>query len=133
MRSFLQGVTDSPSRSRLIPVKNLNQVALTGTLTRDPKLVELPSGHVICAMQIASNRTSRNDVTGAWEEWADFFTVKTFGFQARTCHEYLGKGKAVAISGRLSSRRTHSTDPEQDWATEVIAENVQFLSPRLQR
>ncbi|MGO9762080.1 MAG: single-stranded DNA-binding protein [Solirubrobacteraceae bacterium] len=107
---------------------NLNQVAVTGNLTRDPVLVELPSGHVICEMQLASHRRSRNDVTGAWEEWADFFTVKAFGFQARTTHQHLCRGQGVAISGRLSSRRTHSVDPQHQWAVEIIAEAVQFLA-----
>jgi single-strand DNA-binding protein len=107
---------------------HLNQVAITGNLTRDPELVTLPSGHVLCEMQIATNRRSRNDVTGAWEEWPDFFTVKAFGFQARTTHEHLCKGQGVAISGRLSSRRTHSTDPQHKWATEIVADTVQFLS-----
>jgi single-strand DNA-binding protein len=112
---------------------NLNQVAVTGNLSRDPVLVELPSGRVICEMQIASHRRSRNDLTGAWEEWADFFTVKAFGFQARTTHEHLCKGQGVAVSGRLSSRRTHDSDPQHYWATEIIAEAVQFLSPAPRR
>jgi single-strand DNA-binding protein len=107
---------------------NLNQVAITGCLVRDPKLVELPSGHIICEMLIASNHKSRNDITGVWEEWADYFTVKAFGFQARTCHEHLCKGQAVAVSGRLSSRRTHSPDPQQEYATEIMANIVEFLS-----
>jgi single-stranded DNA-binding protein len=80
-------------------------------------------------MEVATNYRSRNNVTGAWEEWADSFTVKAFGFQARTSHEYLSKGQGVAISGRLSSRRTQSTDPQHQWATEIVADTVQFLSP----
>jgi single-strand DNA-binding protein len=107
---------------------NLNQVAITGNLTRDPVLVELPSGHVFCEMQVASHRRSRNEITGAFEEWADFFTVKAFGFQARTTHEHLRRGQGVAIAGRLSSRRTHSADPQHYWATEIIADAVQFLA-----
>lgn len=107
---------------------NLNQVAITGCLSRDPVLVEMPSGHTVCEMQIASHRRSRDELTGEWQEWADFFTVKAFGFQARTTHERLCKGQGVAISGRLSSRRTHSADPQHYWATEIIAEAVQFLS-----
>jgi len=108
---------------------HLNQVAITGHLTRDPELVTLPSGHILCLMQIATNRRSRNDVTGAWEEWPDYFTVKAFGFQARTAHEHLCKGQGVAIAGRLSSRRMHSTLLKEEMATEIIADTVQFLSP----
>ena len=107
---------------------NLNQVAITGNLTRDPALVTLPSGHVFCEMQLASHRRSCNDVTGAWEEWADYFTVKAFGFQARTTHQHLRKGQGVAISGRLSSRRVPETDGRPSHAVEIIAEAVQFLT-----
>lgn len=107
---------------------NLNQVAITGNLTRDPELVELPSGHVVCEMQLASHHSSRNDVTGEWEEWPSYFTVKAFGFFARTAHERLCKGQGVAVAGRLSSRRTDCTDPRYQYATEIMANTVQFLS-----
>jgi single-strand DNA-binding protein len=107
---------------------NLNQVAITGNLTRDPALVTLPSGHVLCEMQLASHRRSRDEVTGAWQEWPDYFTVKAFGFQARTTHQHLRKGQGVAISGRLSSRRVPETDGRPSHTVEIIAEAVQFLS-----
>ena len=79
---------------------NLNQVAITGNLTRDPKLQKLPSGHTICEMQLASHRRSQDELTGEWHEWPDYFTVKAFGHQARTTHQHLRKGHGVAISGR---------------------------------
>ncbi len=107
---------------------NINQVAITGCLTRDPELVTLPSGHVFCEMQVASNHRSRNDVTGVWEEWPDYFTVKAFGHQARTSHEHLCKGQGVAISGRLSSRRVLDADGAPQHVTEIMAGAVQFLS-----
>jgi single-strand DNA-binding protein len=107
---------------------NLNQVAITGNLTRDPTLVTLPSGHVICELRLASHHRKRDEVSGAWQEWADYFTVKAFGFQARTSHKGLSKGSGVAISGRLSSRRVTDPDGAPRHVAEIIAEAVQFLA-----
>jgi single stranded DNA-binding protein len=112
---------------------NLNQVAVTGNLTRDPALVTLASGHVICEMQLAVHRRSQDQITGVWQEWADYFTVKAFGFQARTAHRHLRRGHGVGISGRLSSRRLPDGGEEPHHAVEIIAEAVQFLSPPLRR
>lgn len=106
---------------------NLNQVAITGNLTRDPMLVELPSGHVLCEMQLASHRRSRDEITGAWTEWPDYFTVKAFGFQARTSHQHLRKGQGVGIQGCLSSRRVPGPDGAPQHIAEIIAGAVQFL------
>lgn len=47
---------------------NLNQVAMTGNLTRDPVLLELPSGHILCEMSLACHRRSRDEITGEWRE-----------------------------------------------------------------
>lgn len=107
---------------------NLNQLAITGNLTRDPQLLELPSGHVLCEMQIACHRRSQDELTGEWQEWPDYFTVKAFGFQARTSHQHLRKGHGVAISGRLSSRRATGPDGTPQHIAEIIAEAVQFLA-----
>lgn len=107
---------------------NLNQIAITGNLTRDPVLVELPSGQVLCEMQLATHYRSRDELTGEWQEWPDYFTVKAFGFQARTSHEHLCKGQGVAISGRLSSRRVPGPDRMPQHVAEIIAEAIQFLS-----
>ena len=107
---------------------NLNQVAITGNLTREPSLVTLASGHVLCEFQLASHHRSRDEVSGAWQEWADYFTVKAFGFQARTSHRGLSKGSGVAVSGRLSSRRVTGPDGAPRHVAEIIAEAVQFLA-----
>jgi single-strand DNA-binding protein len=107
---------------------NLNLVALTGNLTRDPVLVELPSGHIRCELQLASHHRSRDALTGEWREWPDYFTVKAFGFQARTVHRHLRKGHGVAISGRLCTRRVPGADGAPLHLVEIVAEVVQFLS-----
>lgn len=111
---------------------NLNQVALTGNLTRDPTLITLPSGHVLCEMQLACHHRSRDELTGVWSEWPDYFTIKAFGHRARTTHRHLRRGHGVGVTGRLSSRRVRADGDGDGWQVrhevEVIAEAVQFLA-----
>jgi single-strand DNA-binding protein len=107
---------------------NLNQVAITGNLTHEPMLITLPSGHVICELQLASHHREQDEITGEWQEWADYFPVKAFGFQARTAHRGLGKGSSVAISGRLSSRRVSDSDSSSRREVEIVAQAIQFLA-----
>lgn len=107
---------------------NLNQVALTGNLTHDPRLVALPSGHVYCELRLACHHRSRDEVTGVWRQWPDYYTVKAFGHEARTTHRHLRRGHGIGLTGRLSSRRVCEEGRPARHEVEVIAERVQFLA-----
>ncbi len=107
---------------------NLNQVAITGKLTHKPSLVTLPSGHLLCELQLASHHSERDEITGEWREWADCFTVRASGFQARTAHRALSKGSSVAVAGRLSARRVSAGDGSSRREVEIVAQTIQFLA-----
>jgi single-strand DNA-binding protein len=111
-----------------MPLNNLNHVTTTGYLTEDPMLRSLPSGHQICEMRIASNRSWKNKITGRWEQWTDFFPVRVFGSFAPIAHRNLRKGSGVAIDGRLSSGPSLYGDPEHRSEIVVLVENLQFMS-----
>jgi single-strand DNA-binding protein len=110
---------------------NINRVILTGNLTRDPEVRNNPStGVSICNLGIAVNGRRKNNETGNWEEKANFFRVTVFGRQADSCAQYLKKGRAVAIDGRLDWRQWENNDGQKREAIDIIAENVQFLGGR---
>jgi single-strand DNA-binding protein len=108
---------------------NLNHVTLSGNLTRDPELQVLPSGHVVCELHVASHYRARDGQSGAWREHTDFIPVRAFAHQARTAHEHLRRGSAVAIVGRVCSRKLDGNDASS-WRVEVVAQCVQFVGPR---
>jgi single-stranded DNA-binding protein len=62
-------------------------------------------------------------------EHTDFIPVRAFAHQARTAHEYMRRGSAVAIVGRISSRKLDGNDASS-WRVEVVAQCVQFVGPR---
>ena len=105
---------------------NLNHVTLSGNLTRDPVLEVLASGHVVCELHVASHYRARDDQSGQWREHTDFVPVRAFAYQARTACDHLRKGSAVALAGRICSRKLSGQDGQRRWVCEVIAQTVQF-------
>lgn len=99
---------------------NVNTVALTGNLTRDPE--SFSKG---CNLGLAVNeRVKEND---EWTDRPSFFDITVFGKQADACVEYLGKGSPVAVQGRLSQDRWQNDAGENRSKVKVIANVVQFL------
>jgi single-strand DNA-binding protein len=109
---------------------NINRVVLTGNLTRDPELRSNPStGLAICKLGIAVNGRRKNNESGNWEEKANFFRVTVFGRQAESCGQYLKKGRAVAIDGRLEWSQ-YEREGQTRESIDIIADSVQFLGGR---
>ena len=104
---------------------------LYGNLTKDPELKSLPSGIQVCNFSIATNRTWK-DKDGNKQESADFHNIVIFGRQAETVHQYMRKGSAMFIEGRLQTRSYDAKDGTKRYVTEVVAERTQF-GPRPQR
>jgi single-strand DNA-binding protein len=106
---------------------NLNTVAITGNLTRDPELRSLPSGTAVCRMRVAYNRRERNGSTGNWDSRANYINVDVFGGRAETCAKFLSKGSGVGVTGQLRWREWEASDGSKREETAINADNVQFL------
>lgn len=104
----------------------MNKVILIGNLTKDPEGGETTSGILYSRLSIAVNRPF-TDENG--ERQADFFNVTVWRAQAQNCLKYLFKGKKVCIVGRLQNRTYEDKDGNKRMATDIIAEEVEFLSP----
>lgn len=104
----------------------LNRVVLIGRLTKDPELKYTPSGVAVCSFTLAVDRTFKNS---QGEREADFIPIVVYRQLAELCANYLAKGKLAAVDGRLQIR-SYEKDGQRHWVTEVIAENVRFLSPK---
>jgi single stranded DNA-binding protein len=80
--------------------QDVNVVVITGNLTRDPELRTTQGGTSVCELRVAVN-SRRKNTSGEWIDKPNFFNVTTFGSQAENHAEYLGKGRPVAVEGRL--------------------------------
>lgn len=102
----------------------LNRVILIGRLTADPELRYTPNGVGVCTFTLAVNRSFSNQ---AGERAADFIDIVTWRQLAETCANYLGKGRLVAIEGRIQVRSYETQDGQKRKAVEVVADSVKFL------
>lgn len=103
----------------------MNRVDLVGRLTRDPELRHTSSGRGVCQINLAINRTFTNQ---SGEREADFINVVVWDKQAENVSKYLTKGRLVSVEGRLQTRNYDDKDGKKVYVTEVVANNVQFLS-----
>ena len=103
---------------------NINKAMIYGNLTRDPELRALPSGGSVCSFSIATNRVYKK-TDGSRAEEVSYHNVVVFGRQAETCHQYLKKGSAAYVEGRLQTR-SWDKDGQKQYRTEIVADTVQF-------
>jgi single-strand DNA-binding protein len=101
----------------------LNRVVLIGRLTHDPELKFIPSGTAVAHFSIAVDRNFTNK---DGEREADFVRIVAWRKLAETCANYLGKGRLVAVEGRLQIRN-YEQDGQKRTIAEVVADSVQFL------
>ena len=99
---------------------NINRVILTGRLTRDVEVNDSGVGKIRLAVDGYAK-------AGA-ERPTYFFDVTLFGKTAETCARYIGKGSQIAVDGSLRYREWEK-DGQRRNATEIVADNVQFLDP----
>jgi len=106
---------------------NFNKVLLMGNLTKDPELRYTPQGVAVVNLRLAVNRRFRDRNQEVKDEVC-FVNCVVWDKQAESCNQYLHKGSAVFIEGRLQSRSWEDNAGQKRNVIEVRAERVQFLS-----
>ncbi len=103
----------------------MNRATIIGNLTKDPELKTTASGISVCSFTVAVRRpfTKEKDET-------DFIPVVTWRQLAENCAKYLAKGRKVGVSGRIQTRNYETNNGERRYVTEIIADDVEFLSPK---
>lgn len=104
----------------------MNKAFLIGNLTRDPELSQTTSGIAFCRFSIAINR-SYSSADGTKQ--VDYLPIICWRNQAENCGKFLKKGSKVGISGSIQTR-SYEKDGEKRYVTEIVADEVEFLSTR---
>jgi single-strand DNA-binding protein len=105
----------------------MNKAMIVGRLTRDPELKATGSGKAVANFTVAVNRRFKNP-QGGYD--ADFIPVVVWGRQAETASQYLRKGSQVGVVGRIQVRSYQANDGTNRYVTEIVADEVEFLSPK---
>lgn len=107
---------------------SVNQVAVTGNLTRAPELRATQGGTPVLSFGIAVNDRRKN-ASGQWEDVPNFFECVTFGNRATALSDILAKGMKVAIAGKLHYS-SWENDGQKHSKVDIIANDVELMQNR---
>ena len=105
----------------------MNSVNLMGYITQDIVQRFTPNGNPVANFSMALNRRYRVD--DEVKEETTFVDLVAFNRTAEIAHEYLGKGRPVAIEGRLRQRSWEDEGGAKRSKLEVVVERL-HLMPR---
>lgn len=106
---------------------SFNKVILMGNLTRDIEIRHTPSNTAVGNFGIAVNRRYRTQ-SGENREEVTFVDCEAWGRTAEVMSQYLSKGRAVMIEGRLKLDQWEDKNGGGKRSKlSVVVENFQFV------
>lgn len=101
---------------------------IVGNLGRDPEEKKTKTGLTIANLNVAVSRRYKE------EDETEWYRVTVFGKTAENCIKYLAKGSQVLIQGRMKTDSwADKATGETKYSTKLIADQVKFLSKKVQR
>ena len=110
--------------------RGVNKAILLGNLGADPEVRYTANGNAVTTISVATSRSYKKRDSEEWVEETEWHRVVVFGRSAETVSHYLTKGSQVYLEGRLQTRKYEDKDGIERWSTEIVANDVQFLSGR---
>jgi len=107
---------------------SFNRIIIMGNLTRDPEYKQLTSGQAVCRLGLASNRQFKNKQSGSMVQEVCYVDVDVWGAQAESCRQYLQKGRAVLIEGRLKLDTWEDQEGKNRSKHSIVADRVVFVT-----
>lgn len=102
----------------------MNKITLIGNLTANPETRTTTSGKTVCSFNLAVNRKKTS------EPQTDFFRINAWNGLGDVCARCLTKGKKVAVIGELQARVYEDKQGKTRLSLDVLADEVEFLSPK---
>jgi single-strand DNA-binding protein len=111
-------------------MSDINQVMLTGRLTADPEMRYTPAGKAIASFNLANGRRYKNQ-SGEVVEDTSFIGCTAFGQSAEFMGQYIRKGQAILVQGRLKQEtwEDRQTGKKQS-KTKVLVDVVKSMGQR---
>lgn len=102
----------------------INNVVLTGRLTKDPELKYTSNGTAVGSFTLAVNRKFTNQ---SGEREADYIMCVAWKKTAETIANHLHKGSLIGVEGRIQTRTYDNQQGQRVYVTEIVVENFTFL------
>jgi single-strand DNA-binding protein len=105
---------------------SVNKVILAGNLTRDPQVRTISGDKAVAQFDLAINHRYKS-ASGEMKEDVTFISCEAWGRTAELVGQYLTKGRACLVEGRLKLDSWDDKDGQKRQKLKVVANGVQFL------
>lgn len=105
----------------------INNVSLTGRLTRDVDLRYTQSGTAVATFTLAVDRQFTN---ASGERETDFINCVIWRKSAENFSNFTRKGSLVGVEGHIQTRNYDNNQGQRVYVTEVVVENFALLESR---
>lgn len=106
---------------------SLNKVQLIGNLGRDPEVRYAPDGTAFATLSLATSERWKDKDSGEPREATEWHRVVFSGKLAEIAGEYLIKGSAIYVEGKLKTRKWQDKDGKDQYTTEVRCDQMKML------
>jgi len=111
----------------------MNNVQLSGRLTKEAELRFLPDGKATTTFSLAVDmglsKSKKEELINKGKATAEFIQITAYGKVAENVVNCLGKGSQVIVNGRLHIAK-YEKDGQKRYVTQVIAHNVEFIGSK---
>lgn len=105
----------------------INNVVLTGRLTKDIELKATREGTSVCNFSLAVEQDY-----GKGEKKTNFINCQAWRAIAKLLSEYCGKGSMIGVEGSIQTRSYDNQQGQKIYVTEVLANKITFLETKKQ-
>lgn len=109
----------------------MNNVGLTGRITKDLELKYTQNGKAYCRFTLAVDRglskEKKQEAEANGQPTVDFINCVAWGVAAETINRYTAKGKKVLVYGSIETGSYTAQDGSKRYTTDVLVKRIEIL------
>ena len=109
----------------------MNNVILTGRITKDLELKYTQNGKAYCRFTLAVDRglskEKKQEAEANGQPTADFISCLAWGKVAETLSKYTAKGKKILVNGSIETGSYTMQDGSKRYTTDVLVNRIEIL------
>ena len=109
---------------------SVNKVILVGNVGADPDVRYMPNGDAVANLRLATTESWKDKASGEKKEITEWHRVVFYRRLAEIVQQYVKKGSALYIEGRIRTRKWQDKDGQDRYTTEIEANEMQMLGGR---
>lgn len=106
-----------------------NQVQLIGRVGMDVEVIAFDSGNLKSKVSLAVDMSYKTP-EGEKVEHTQWFNVVAWNAKAELFEKYVAKGDLILVSGVLMNRTYENKEGDKKFVTEVVVDEVKFLTTK---